>query len=87
MLAALAALAEHRLQARPWSPSSLQHFAVCPYRSRCTGSTACVLATKPMPIEQMDPLTRGALFHEVQFALLGELRNRQTAPGQPRPRS
>jgi len=27
-----------------------------------------------VPIEQMDPLTRGGLFHAVQFALLGELR-------------
>ena len=34
------------------------------------------------PIEQMDPLTRGALFHEVQFALLNELKARGPAAGE-----
>jgi putative intracellular protease/amidase len=45
--AALAALAEHRLTARAWSASSLQHFAACPYRFALHGFTSCARARKP----------------------------------------
>ncbi len=78
--AALAALSEHRLSARPWSPSSLQQFATCPYKFALHGIHGLRPREEPMPIEQMDPLTRGGLFHAVQFALLGELRSRALLP-------
>ena len=41
---------------------------------------ACVRAKVPQPLEQMDPLTRGALFHAVQFRLLGELKAADILP-------
>ncbi|HLH38788.1 MAG TPA: PD-(D/E)XK nuclease family protein [Bryobacteraceae bacterium] len=78
--AARAALASHRLRARPWSPSSLQQFAVCPYRFALHGIFALRPREESAPIEQMDPLTRGALFHQVQFALLAELKKRGWLP-------
>ena len=81
--AALAALARHRLQARPWSASSLQHFAACPYRFALHGIYGLRPRDEAAPIEQMDPLTRGALFHAVQFALLGELKNQKLLPVNP----
>jgi RecB family exonuclease len=70
----LAALAVHRLAARPWSPSALQRFAVCPYQFALHGIYGLRPRESPAALEQMDPLTRGALFHAVQFRLLSELK-------------
>jgi CRISPR/Cas system-associated exonuclease Cas4 (RecB family) len=72
--AALAALAKHRLMARAWSPSSLQNFAACPYKFALHGIYGLRPREEAAPIEQLDPLTRGALFHEVQFAVLTALK-------------
>jgi len=72
--AALAALARERLGERAWSPSSLQQFAVCPYKFALYGIYGFRPREESIPIEQMDPLTRGALFHQVQFALLEDLK-------------
>ncbi|HEV2201686.1 MAG TPA: PD-(D/E)XK nuclease family protein [Bryobacteraceae bacterium] len=81
---ALVALASHRLTARPWSPSSLQKFAECPYQFALHG----ILGLKPRdeaePLEQLDPLTRGGLFHAVQFALLEDLKKSGLLPVTPR---
>lgn len=70
----LAALREQRLTARAWSPSALQRFATCPYQFALHGVFGLRPREVPEPLEQMDPLTRGALFHAVQFRLLGELK-------------
>ena len=67
------------MAARAWSPSSLQQFAVCPYKFALHGIYRLRPREEAAPLEQMDPLTRGALFHEVQFALLGELQTRGIA--------
>lgn len=81
---ALQALATHRLTARPWSPSSLQKFAECPYQFALHG----ILGLKPReeaePLEQLDPLTRGGLFHAMQFALLADLKKSGSLPVSPR---
>jgi RecB family exonuclease len=71
---ALAVLSEHRLAARPWSPSALQKFAVCPYQFALHGIYGLRPRESPEALQQMDPLTRGALFHAVQFRLLVELK-------------
>jgi ATP-dependent helicase/nuclease subunit B len=76
----LAALAEHRLKSRAWSPSSLQQFAACPYRFALHGIYGLRPREEASPIEQMDPLTRGGLFHAVQFALLNELKRSSLLP-------
>jgi ATP-dependent helicase/nuclease subunit B len=77
---ALAILAEHRLTARAWSPSALQRFAVCPYQFALHGIYGLRPRESPEALEQMDPLTRGALFHAVQFRLLGELKAAEMLP-------
>lgn len=77
---ALAALGEHRLNARAWSPSALQRFAVCPYQFALYGIHGLRPRESPEALEQMDPLTRGALFHAVQFRLLGELKEAGLLP-------
>ncbi len=83
--ATLAALGEHRLAnssqaARAWSPSSLEQFAVCPYKFALHGIHRLRPRDEAAPLQYLDPLTRGALFHEVQYALLGELRAARLLP-------
>jgi RecB family exonuclease len=60
-------LAERRLARRAYSASSLQQFAACPYRFYLQAIAHLRPREEAAGIEQMDPLTRGALFHEAQF--------------------
>jgi RecB family exonuclease len=61
-----ATLAGARLAARPYSASALQKFAACPYQFFL--SAICRLEPRPdvAPIIELDPATRGHLFHRVQ---------------------
>jgi ATP-dependent helicase/nuclease subunit B len=70
---ALAALQPHRLANRSYSPSALQHFAACPYRFALQAVFQFRPREESARLEQMDPLTRGALFHSVQFELFRAL--------------
>jgi ATP-dependent helicase/nuclease subunit B len=74
------ALAEHRLTRRPYSVSALQKFAVCPYRFLLSAIYRLEPREDPAPLEQMDPLTYGKLFHEAQAELMRSLRQAQTLP-------
>jgi CRISPR/Cas system-associated exonuclease Cas4 (RecB family) len=64
------ALKEYLLTARPWSASSLQQFARCPYRFALHGILGLRPAQRPQAIQRLDPATRGQIYHEVQFELL-----------------
>jgi ATP-dependent helicase/nuclease subunit B len=77
---ALQALSLHRLAERAWSPSSLQLFAVCPYRFFLHGIHRLEPREEPVALEQLDALTRGAVFHAVQFALLNDLKSAGLLP-------
>jgi ATP-dependent helicase/nuclease subunit B len=59
-------LAAARLAARAYSASALQKFAACPYQFFL--SAICRLEPRPdvAPIVELDPATRGHLFHRVQ---------------------
>jgi ATP-dependent helicase/nuclease subunit B len=78
--AALAALARHRFSARSYSPTALQQFAACPYRFLLYAVHRLEPREEPEAIEAIDPLTRGALFHEVQFELLTALKGAGALP-------
>jgi ATP-dependent helicase/nuclease subunit B len=78
--ATLQALKTHRLAERSYSPSSLQHFSACPYRFLLHAVFQFRPREEPAPLEQMDPLTRGALFHSAQFELFRELMPLQLLP-------
>lgn len=67
---ALAALAHHRLSARPYSPTALQNYAGCPYRFLLQAILRLEPREEAVSIEVINPLTRGALFAEIQFELL-----------------
>jgi ATP-dependent helicase/nuclease subunit B len=78
--AALAALSEQQLTAHAWSPSSLEHFAMCPYKFALHGIYGLRPRDESGPLEQLDPLTRGALFHEIQFELFQDLQGAGLLP-------
>jgi ATP-dependent helicase/nuclease subunit B len=76
----LAALAKHRIAARPYSATALQHFAACPFRFLLYSIHKLQPRDEIVALERMDALTRGSLFHAIQFRLLGELRARALLP-------
>ena len=69
-----------RLSAKPYSPSSLQQYADCPYRFFLYAIQHLEPRETPSALEQMDPLTRGALFHETQHKLMEELKAKDLLP-------
>lgn len=73
-------LASQRLTDRPYSLSALQKFASCPYQFLLAAVYRLEPAEEPEPLQQLDPLTRGALFHEVQAELFRELKARGRLP-------
>jgi ATP-dependent helicase/nuclease subunit B len=76
-------LSRHRASERAYSPTALQHFAACPYRFFLQALLHLEPRGKKAAIEKLDPLTRGALFHEVQFAFLSALRAEGGLPLRP----
>ncbi|MEP6961545.1 MAG: PD-(D/E)XK nuclease family protein, partial [Acidobacteriota bacterium] len=81
--ATLTALGAHRLAARSWSPSSLENFAVCPYKFALHGIFRLRPREEIAPLEQLDPRTRGSLFHAVQYELFRDLQAAQQLPVSP----
>ncbi len=75
-------LDEHRLANRVYSPSTLQQFSACPYKFALQGILRLRPREEGVPLERMDPLTRGALYHAVQFRLFRDLEERGLLPVQ-----
>jgi hypothetical protein len=68
-----AALAAQRLGARPYSLTALQRYAVCPYQFLMAAVYRLAPLEAPAPLQKMDPLTRGDLFHQMQAGVLRRL--------------
>lgn len=77
---ALEAIQSHRLGSRSFSPTALQSFAACPYRFLLSAVLKLAPREEIDNIEDLDPLQRGSLVHEVQFTVLTELRARDMLP-------
>jgi RecB family exonuclease len=77
---ALAILNQQRLSTRTYSATALQHFAVCPYRFALRSIYHLHLRDEIAALERMDPLTRGSLFHKVQYHLLTRLKESNLLP-------
>jgi CRISPR/Cas system-associated exonuclease Cas4 (RecB family) len=77
---ALAAIREHMTDKRSFSPTALQNFAACPYRFLLSAVHKLSKREEPEAIEDMNPLTRGSLVHEVQYRLLTLLREEGLLP-------
>jgi CRISPR/Cas system-associated exonuclease Cas4 (RecB family) len=76
-------LAGYRLKIRPYSVSALQKFAVCPYQFLLSAIHRLEPREESVPLDQMDPLTRGHMFHSVQAALMRDLKMRGALPVTP----
>jgi ATP-dependent helicase/nuclease subunit B len=78
-------LAAARLGARPYSASALQKFSACPYQFFLSAICRLEPRSEVAPIVELDPATRGHLFHRVQAdamrALAAEGRLPLTAEG------
>ncbi len=74
------ALARHQLAARSYSPTALQHYAACPFKFFLQAIIRLEPRDEIQELEAIDPLTRGALFHEVQFETLTALRKTDALP-------
>lgn len=81
--AAKAALAAHALGARSYSPTALQTFAACPYRFLLYAVWKLGPREVPEAIEEMDPLQKGSLVHEILYELLVALRAEDLLPVSP----
>ena len=68
-----AALASQRLAARPYSLTALQRYSACPYQFLMAAVYRLAPLEAPTPLQKMDPLTRGDLFHQMQASLLRRL--------------
>jgi RecB family exonuclease len=78
--AARAVLAAHAPVARSFSPTALEQLAACPYRFALRTILRLEPREAPAAIEELGPLERGSLVHEVQFELLCELRDTGLLP-------
>jgi hypothetical protein len=75
-----AALASQRLTARAYSASALQRFSACPYQFVLSAIHRLQPLEQPEPLQRMDPLTRGSLFHATQARVLTRLRDAGALP-------
>ena len=74
------AMATHALSARSHSPTSLQAYARCPYRFLHYAILRLTPRFEPEPIDELDPLERGSLIHDIQFELFARLRREALLP-------
>ncbi len=77
---ALQALVAQRIGARSYSPTALQHYAACPYRFFLQAVLRLYPRDELVQLEQLDPMTRGSIFHEIQFRLFGALKEADLLP-------
>ena len=77
---ARAAMARHTLGVRSYSPTSLQNYARCPYRFFLNAIHRLAPRLEPKPIDELDPLQRGSLIHDIQFELFARLRREALLP-------
>ena len=77
------ALAAQRLAARPYSLSALQRFSACPYQFVLAAMYRLQPLEQPQPLQRMDPLTRGSIFHDIQAQFFRALAERQMLPVTP----
>ncbi len=76
-------MAKHALGPRSYSPTALQNYAKCPYRFFLHAIHGLAPREAPEAIDELDPLQRGSLIHEVQFSLFARLRAEGLLPVRP----
>ncbi|HEX7666075.1 MAG TPA: PD-(D/E)XK nuclease family protein, partial [Polyangiaceae bacterium] len=71
---ARAALDHHLFANRSYSPTALQNFSACPYKFVLQAIFRLSPQEEKEQIEELDPLQRGSLLHEIEFELHVRLR-------------
>lgn len=74
------AMERQQLSARAFSSTALQNYASCPYRFFLSAVFRLRPREEVAAIEVLDPLTRGGLFHAVQFSVLTKLKAAKLLP-------
>ena len=74
------ALASQRLGARAFSLTALQRYASCPYQFLLAAVYRLEPFEEPTPLQRLDPLTKGALFHAIQAAFYRERQRADALP-------
>src|SRR5205823_4682452 len=73
-------LAAARLGARAYSASALQKFSTCPYQFFLSAICRLEPRLEVAPIVELDPATRGHLFHRVQADVMRVLTDERRLP-------
>jgi ATP-dependent helicase/nuclease subunit B len=81
--AALAAIGRQGIANRAYSPTALQNYARCPYQFLLSAIHRLAPRLEPEPIDELDPLQRGSLIHDIQFKLFARLRREGLLPVRP----
>ncbi len=76
-------MAKHALDARSYSPTALQTFSRCPYSFFLHAIQRIVPREIVVAIDDLDPLQRGSLIHDVQFTLFARLTAESLLPVRP----
>ena len=75
-----AALEDQRLAKRPYSLTALQRYAACPYQFLLQAIYRLEPFEEPTPLQRLDPLTKGGLFHAIQASFFRERQERKALP-------
>jgi ATP-dependent helicase/DNAse subunit B len=78
-----AIMARHAVRVRSYSPTALQSYACCPYQFFLKAVHGLAPREVPEAIDELDPLQRGSLIHDVQFKLFAQLREERLLPVRP----
>ena len=73
-------LQSQRLGARPYSLSALQKYSTCPYQFLLSAIYRLEPPPDVEPLQKLDPLTRGSIFHEAQAEFFRALKRDQRLP-------
>lgn len=73
-------LAKYRLATRVYSPTSLQSYAACPFRFLLSAIHKLSPREESVPLETLDPLTRGRLYHAVVAKFLRDAMGKKLLP-------
>ena len=68
------------LATRAFSATALQTLAACPYRFALHALHGLRPREEALPLEELDPLTKGEIFHAIQARWLGEMKRRGALP-------
>jgi RecB family exonuclease len=79
-----AIMAKHAFSARSYSPTALQHYASCPYKFFLQAVHRLAPREVPEAIDELDPLQRGSLIHDIQFELFERLQADRLLPVRPK---